>query len=651
MNEEWLKEFEERDRKEREAAALMTHNVGFTQVAPPIEPESEAFKRGRQVSPTAQRIFTYADALGQTLPKKMFGQEAEDYIRGAQAQLKETNPTESFFGSLGASAVPGVIAGGVGMLSKGATAAPTMLRNAATAVFEGGVQGGAQSVGESKSRDPLELLKEAGKGSAYGGTFGGGFSMVGDVAGAGARNIASRTTDRGTMSDAQRELIKALQRDTKYGSTESPALTGLNVLKQLGPEARLVDVGSESTRKLANILAQLPGKATTAMREAIGARQDSRAARLMTAADAALGTKGKGYSATLGELEAQKMVASKPFYDQLKGLQVQADDELLGLLRRAGKESLGKAQRLSRLAGEDQVSIGAALEEARDAVTNAAIPGKPISFQSLDQVKQALYDLETKFKISGEAQEASGFAKLRKELTAKLDSLSPKDKAGGSIYAQARDAYAGPAQMKDAVEAGRKAFALKQVELEELIKDMSSSEMDAFRVGALQGLREKTGSVPGQTKLLKMSQEPNTSGPLKLVFGDKFEAFQKAVENEKRLKLFESVGGGSSSISNLAQAEDLGADIVQAVGNVATAPATGNIAGALAGISTLTKKVALPESTRNQLALMLLQQGGDAETTLKTLDQVIRNMNKRSQLKSSISGSAGATSQQRVRNK
>jgi hypothetical protein len=590
------------------------------------------------------------DALGQGLPKKMFGQEAEDYIRGAQAQLKETNPTESFFGSLGASAVPSVITGGVGMLRKGATMAPTMLSNARTAIFEGGVQGGAQSVGESRSRDPLELLQEAGKGGAFGGVTGGGFSMVGDVGSAGVRNMAARLTKGGTMSDAQRELIKALQRDTKYGSTESPALTGITRLQQLPPEARLVDVGGKSTRQLADILATLPGRAANEMEEAIVERQANRANRLLTAADVALGSRGQQYLDTLGDLEAKQVAQAKPLYDQLKNVQVQADDDLLSLLRRAGKESLTKSQRLSRLAGEDQVSVSEALKEARDAVTNAAIPGRPITFTSLDHVKQALYDLESKFKKSGELQEASAFGNLRRELTAKLDQLSPTDKANQSIYAQARNAYAGPAQAQDAVEAGRDVFKLKPVELKQVMDELGAGQMEHFRIGVLQGIREKTGDVAGQTKLLNMWREPNTSDRLKMVFGNNFDDFAQAVKNENTLKLFETVGRGAQTAGRLAQAEDLGANLVQAAEDVASAKA-GNPIGVISRVSKQFNKVALPESTRNQLALMLLQRGGDAETTLKTLDQVIRNMNKRSQLKSSLSGSAGATSQQRVRNK
>jgi hypothetical protein len=566
--------------------------------------------------------------------------EQADMTRGAMAQFKQDMPAANVGVDLAGNAIGTAVSGvGAPVVQGVARVLPAVGRAASS----GAVSGGLNAAGQSTAQTGGDLAGDIAMGAGMGTAMGGGMAGVG-AGGAGiVRNIAARTTTRGAANDAQRELIKALSRDLPYGQQlDSRKLAeATQLLQQLGPEARLVDLGENSTRKLANILAQLPGKATTAMKEAISSRKDTRAGRLMTAADAALGTQSKAYSATLGEFEAQKIAASTPFYNQLKSVQIQADDDLLNLLRRAGKESLSKAQRLSRLAGEDQISISAALQEARDAVTNAAIPGKPISFQSLDHVKQALYDLETKFKIGGEAQEAAGFAKLRRELTAKLDSLSPKDQAGNSIYAQARDAYAGPAQMKDAVEAGRSAFTMKQVELEEAIKDMSSSEMDAFRIGALQGLREKTGSVPGQTSLLKMSQEPNTSGPLKLVFGNNFENFEKALKNENRLKMFESVGGGSSTFSNLAQAADLGmvGDAAQALG----AAKTGNIERIIGAGLNLANSAALPEKTRNQLAQLLLSQGGDASTNLAALNQALRGMNRRRATGTAIAAALGSS--------
>jgi hypothetical protein len=618
-----------------------TSGTTVDSVPPPVE--SAAFKQGRGMGGASQATLKLADVLGFGLPKKFMTPEQADMTRGAMAQFKQDMPVANVGVDLAGNAL-GAAAGGVGVpvVQGAARVLPAIGRAAAS----GAVSGGLSAAGESNAQTGGDLVRDIAMGAGMGAGMGGGMAGVG-AGGAGiVRNIAARTTNRGAASDAQRELIKALSRDLPYGEQLDPGkLTqAQQLLQQLGPEARLVDLGKDSTRKLADILATLPGKAPAAMEEAIASRQAGRAGRLMTAADAALGTQGKGYTATLGELEAQKIADSTPFYDQLKNVQVPADDDLLTLLRRAGKESLGKAQRLSRLAGEDQVSVGAALQETRDAVTNAATPGKPISFQSLDHVKQALYDLETKFKIGGEPQEAAAFGKLRRELTDKLDDLSPKDQAGASIYAQARNAYAGPAQMKDALEAGRSALTLKPVELEDAVKGMGSSEVDAFRVGVLQSLREKTGTESGQTSLLKMWKEPGTSDRLKLVFGNDFTAFENAVDNERRLKLFESVGRGSGTASRMAQAGDLGmaGDAARAVG----AAKTGNIEAVIGAGLNAANRAALPEKTRNQLAQMLLSQGGDAATNLAALNQALLSMNRRRATGTALAAALGNTANQ-----
>ena len=613
----------------------------------PAPGESEAMRQGRAMGRFSQAGLKLGDVLSYGLAKKAMTPEQADMTRGALAQFKQDMPITNMGVDLAGNAI-GTVLSGVGSVAQGVARVLPAIGRAASS---GAVSGGLNAAGESTAQTGGDLARDIAMGAGMGTAMGGGMAGVG-AGGAGiVRNIAARTTNRGATSDALRELIKALSRDLPYGQQldSSKLAEATRLLQQLGPEARLVDLGKDSTRKLADILATLPGKAPAAIEEAITSRQAGRAGRLMTAADAALGTQGKAYSATLGELEAQKIAASTPFYDQLKNVQVQADDELLNLLRRAGKESLGKAQRLSRLAGEDQVSVSAALQEARDAVTNAAIPGKPISFQSLDHVKQALYDLETKFKIGGEAQEAAAFGKLRRELTAKLDSLSPKDQAGASIYAQARNAYAGPAQMKDALEAGRSALTLKPVELEDAVKGMGSSEIDAFRVGVLQGLREKTGTESGQTSLLKMWKEPGTSDRLKLVFGNDFAAFENAVANERRLKLFESVGRGSATASRQAQAGDLG--VVSDAAQLAAAAKTGNIEGMIGAGLSGARAVALPEKTRNQLAQLLLSQGGDASTNLAALNQALKSMNRRRATGTALAAALGNTANRELQSR
>jgi hypothetical protein len=632
-----------------------THTVSGS--AGTYKPESEAFKSGRALPEYAQRGLHLGDVLSMGMVKKLMSPEGEQMVRGAKAEFAQNRPWESGIETFAGGMAPAAASGGAMLLepvaARGVGAVAGPLVTAARAAMQSAPQGAIQSVGESESRDPIELAKAAAIGGTLAGVMGGATSGIGQAGMGIARNIAARTTQGGAISDAQRELAKALQRDVPYGSIfdrtgsiSTPAGRGMARLETLGPEARVIDVGGANTRALGDVLATLPGRAKQGFERAITERQTGRAGRLMTAADEALGTSGKQYAPTIEALVQERSAAAGPLYQQLQGVQVQIDNDLFGLLRRAGKEAMGKSQRLARLAGEDQLALTNALQETRDAVTNATVSGKPIPFTSLDHVKQSLYDLERAYAAKGEKGEAAAFGNLRRDLTAKLDQMSPKDASGNSIYAQAREAYAGPSQIADAVEAGRGALSEKTPELAALIGSLSQSEQEGFRVGVLQALREKTGTEAGQTSLLKMWKEPGTSDKLRLLFGNDYRQFAAAVAKERNLKAMEQVGRGSQTAGRLAAAEDLGADLVAGAADVAVAGKTGNVSGLISGAKAIGNKIALPENTRNQLAQMLLQRGGDAQATLKTLDQVIRNMNIKRARGTALAGALGAQGQQ-----
>jgi hypothetical protein len=618
-----------------------THTTTNVQSAPP--PESEAFKSGRAMPTWARRGLHIADVLGMGLPKKFMSPEGEQMVRGAKAEFAQSNPIESGVESFVGSMAPAVATGGATLepiAARTATKIAGPLITAGRAAMQAAPQGALQSVGESESRDPTELLKAAAEGGAFAGVLGGATSGLGQGGMNIVRNVAARTTERGAMTDAQRELIKALSRDVPYGSVfdrvdsiSTPAGRGMARLNTLGPEARVVDIGGQSTRQLADVLATLPGRAKQSFERAIAERQAGRAGRLMTAADDALGTGGKQYAPTIDALVQERSAAAGPLYDQLRGVAVPVDPKMAKLL--AASRS---AHRDTELLAELRQQTGLDLDKLK--------VGDAVPFDALDHLKQSLYDLETAAKKAGANNKASAYTDLRRELTAHMDDVLPKDKAGNSIYAQAREAYAGPSQIADAVELGRSALGEKPVELAGLTAGLTGSEVEGFRIGALQALREQVGKESGQTSLLKMWKEPATADKLRLIFGDDYRQFAAAVAKERNLKAMESVGRGSQTASRLSAAEDLGADLVAGAGEVAAAGKTGNIGGMIAGAKRLGNKIALPESTRNQLAQLLLQRGGDAQTTLRTLDEVIQNINRRRAAGAAAAGSIGAQEQQ-----
>jgi len=203
-----------------------------------------------------------------------------------------------------------------------------------------------------------------------------------------------------------------------------------------------------------------------------------------------------------------------------------------------------------------------------------------------------------------------------------MDDLSPQNEQG-SIYKQARNAFSGPAQLQDAVESGRGAMKADAIGVSDMMKGMTQDQVEAFKVGALQSLRDKVGTESGQTSLLKMWKEPATSGKLKEIFGNDYKKFAADVAREARLKELESVGRGSQTASRLYAAGDLDAQPISSAAQVATSIGSGQaipaIAGSARGIAGIYNKVRMPEATRDEMARLLMMRGQGGQQELQNL--------------------------------
>jgi hypothetical protein len=246
----------------------------------------------------------------------------------------------------------------------------------------------------------------------------------------------------------------------------------------------------------------------------------------------------------------------------------------------------------------------------------------------LDTLKQSLYDASSTAKRQGGNKMGMALDDVRVSLTGKLDDLAPKDDNGQSIYKLARDAYAGPSQMMDAAELGSKAMTSNLATLRQEMRGLSRSEMEAFKIGAVQSLREKAGTQSGQTSLTKMWMEPNTQERLKLIFGNDYREFAAAVAREARLKGLDSVGRGSQTAARQFGAGDLDVSPLVSAAGAANSAAAGSPVGVIANAANLWNRVQTPERVRNQMGSILLQQGQSGANSLNDLAQIIEQINR-----------------------
>lgn len=549
-----------------------------------------------------------------------------DYIKGVNEQFRETNPKTAF-----ASEVVGglpLLLTPMGMTSKAAQTAEALsaAQKMAMASKMAGMQGTINAVGASDINpvtNPTEYAQDIAKKGAISAASGGVLSGAGQGVYNVGSNVAQRYIPESAMDAARLKLAQALQRGSSSDGSNSVLL---RVQREMGlnPNASIAQAGGPSALSQLDVLASMPGQAKTLVERRIREQQTFRPERLVNAADEALGTQGKGFTATLEALDAAKKSASAPLYQQLENVSLRVDPELQALIQ-ASTSAHGKAELLTQLNRQLPIDI------------SKLKAGDDVPLKVLDVVKQSLYDMgESARGEFGKATNTSrAYDDLRVALTKKLEALSPSDK-NGSIYRQALDAYAGPSQLGNAVVKGRTAMKQDDIALSDLMGNMSPSELEAFRIGALQSLKDKVGTEAGQTSLLKMWKEPATSNRLKEIFGDNYQRFAQDVAKEARLKPLEQVGRGSGTFSRMSGAEDLGVmPTTMAAGKAVANAATGNplaAAGEAANVKNRIGQVInqMPETTRNELAKMLLLRGPTGQLEVEKTAALIRALNQRS---------------------
>jgi hypothetical protein len=543
-------------------------------------------------------------------------ESGRDYIRGAVKQHEEDYP-------IGSQVARGVSSLPLALIPGGQARTATTLAKALQAAKVGAGYGAAQGVGESTAQDIEGLGGDALSGAALSAVAGGGLSGAGSAIGGIASNITQRMSPgklqdqirgSGATQVAREKLAEALGRDARGTLAQTPgALTNATDMaarrmQKLGPEATIADAGGASSRQLLDTLATLPGRTKQLVEGLIRERQSGRAGRLSAAADESLGTKGAEYQNTIQSLIDRKATEAAPLYKQLEGMSVRVDNELNSLLK-ASDSAHGSAELSAKLRREVPINI------------SALKAGDDIPFAALDSIKRSLYDLGKDAKINN-PNISNDYNSLRVALINKMDDLSPKNEAG-SIYKQARNAFSSPAQLQDAVESGRGAMKTDAIGVSDLMKGMTQDQVEAFKVGALQSLRDKVGTESGQTSLLKMWKEPATSGKLKEIFGNDYKKFAADVAREARLKELESVGRGSQTASRLYAAGDLDAQPISNAAQVATSIGSGQalpaIAGSARGIAGMWNKVRMPEATRDEMARLLMMRGQGGQQELQNL--------------------------------
>ncbi|MEO7578427.1 MAG: hypothetical protein ABIT83_12520, partial [Massilia sp.] len=423
--------------------------------------------------------------------------------------------------------LPGILRGANGARVIGA------LPRAATAAGVGAVYGGVTGAAGSNASTLGGMLGDGAAGAASGAALGGIASPVTSVLGAVGGNVAQRISQSSAAEYAKQKIAEAFSRDAQGALATAGNINPLGQIaarfKRLGPEATLADAGGRNTSQLLDTLATLPGRTKDAADRLLRQRTAGVGDRMRQAADSALDTQGQRLPTTVDALITRRQTDSGPLYARVRQIDIDPSPQLTATV--AAADNLGMVELGRKIATARQMPF--TLDAQRPAQWNMG---------DLDHVKQGIDQALT----SRAAQHADGtltplgnsYMALKKSLLGELDTVTTNPHTGESIYRNARSAFEEPSKLIDAANAGKLAISRDEASIMSTMQGMGGNELQAFRIGAFEGLRSRLGTQGGQTNIMNMWKEPATQEKLKAVFGDlrSYREFASSVAKESQLK-------------------------------------------------------------------------------------------------------------------
>lgn len=339
------------------------------------------------------------------------------------------------------------------------------------------------------------------------------------------------------------KLLQALQRD---GFSPQQVAERIRKIKESGykPET-LIEFGGENTRALADVVAGYPG-ASQAARALAEERGGGQAGRVMTDFREAFRVNTDAFDLA-EDIIRQRDRASKPLYQQAyQEGGVISDDRIMGFMKIPQfKDAYARARRIAALDG---------IELPPDPTKMGDVGG--FDLMTLDYIKRGLDDVLFTGKQPGSGMGKTELAKLKER---RNEFVGIVDEAGPASYKQARQAFAGPTEVLDAIEQGKKFATLDARALKRQYDSLTPAEQEGFKVGVYDSIRTNINKgADGSDALRRVWGSPEKRDQLQVFLGT--ETFQDLTNQLAREKVIRQtdvrmMGGSPTQRRQLAQRE------------------------------------------------------------------------------------------------
>jgi hypothetical protein len=440
--------------------------------------------------------------------RSLFGDETYDQaLADERAKIDEfhkRNPWASTAANVGGALVGG---GGVGVgLRAAAKGAGTLGRlatgatNAASAnpIGAGGVAGAGSGAlaGFGEGEGGFEnRVASAGMGALVGGAGGAAAGALISSVPAIKRVYQERIAKdpNAIRASAEVEVGKALERS---GKTPDELKARLEADRGLGVPSTLMNADDELA-KTGEVVVAKGGKGAASLEDTVAGQRAGSPQR--TYGNLQKGIADADYYASEDAiLDSLKKTGATHYENAPWMSQDVTDPKILKFLETPdGKKAFSRARSIiekERIAlemeGKDasHLALKDLFKFDKDGNIEGLLPGARPDLRTLDLMKRGMDAMidDGFASANGLAKsDAVGMKKIREVYLRALDDLSPD-------YRQARAAYRGDAEVRDALEAGKKEFmGLDPQGMERLMAGMSDGEKEAFKIGAMKSIRDR----------------------------------------------------------------------------------------------------------------------------------------------------------------
>ncbi len=466
-------------------------------------------------------------------PANQFSQQdiATELERRPLRQFSEDNPVSA----LGLETLGGFATGG----PMGATR--SVGKNLALAGGSGGLSGFMAGEGDATDR-----LSSGAIGTVAGLTTQGGIDLLSGPL-AQAYKALFQSSNRRMKKDgrelAKKYLIDAIESE---GLSVEEAIQRVAALE--GKNYSLADL-NQNTQALTDAISVLPGPGKIQANNFLNQRRLGRSARIEGFLEEAFGNEASFYK-DFQAVKSARGVAAEKLYESANKKLIPYDNELQRMMQNpVMQDAYRKGMRIAAIKGETD-GVNFRLTDQGQIINDKGDLVNGVPTQFLHYLKMGIDDVAfPKMPQEGiGATEVMATRDFRKGFLDWLDNANP-------AYKTARNTYAGDTAVMNAMETGRDFLRTKDTdELLATLRQMNPSELEGFRLGALNAYQDQldispeTANVafnlfktPRKKELLRLSFPPNEKGQ------KDFDIFYDNLLRESQMHVTERAGMNSAT--------------------------------------------------------------------------------------------------------